>query len=449
MKLAEERDHRRIGQQQELFFFHKWSPGSAFFLPHGTRIYNKLVNLIKAEYNTRGYEEVITPNVFNIELWKTSGHYENYKENMFTFECEKQEFGMKPMVSEGGVWERSARIILHAHHSLHGASCLLPACIILLRCAYDSPRQNCPGHCLMFDNTNRSYRDLPVRYADFGALHRNEISGALSGLTRVRRFQQDDAHIFCRQDQIEVEVAGVLAFLKRVYGIFGFEFSLQLSTRPKKYLGEIAVWDEAERALGACLDTFCREVGMGWTLNAEDGAFYGPKIDIQLTDALKRKHQCATIQLDFQLPIKFALQYKGNSDAFERPVIIHRAILGSVERFMSVLIEHTGGKWPFWLSPRQVCIVPIAETYFPYAEKVKAKLHAAGYYVDVDASSSQLKKKVRDAALAQYNYILVVGAKEEAEDSVNVRLRSTPDATYELTFDALLAELKMLTDSFK
>jgi threonyl-tRNA synthetase len=302
---------------------------------------------------------------------------------------------------------------------------------------------------LMFDNHLRSYRELPVRFADFGALHRNEISGALTGLTRVRRFQQDDAHIFCRQDQIEVEVAGVLDFLRRVYGIFGFEFSLQLSTRPKKFLGEIAVWDEAEKALGACLDKFCNEMKMPWTLNAEDGAFYGPKIDIQLTDALKRKHQCATIQLDFQLPIKFELQYKGSGDQFERPVIIHRAILGSVERFMSVLIEHTGGKWPFWLSPRQISIVPVAEAYFPYADAVRKTLHDAGYYVDVDTSNKQLAKKVREAALAQYNYILVVGEKEQKEQSVNVRLRQDPEHPYEKKLDALLEELKGVTDKFE
>jgi len=405
MKMAEDRDHRKIGQQQELFFFHKWSPGSAFFLPHGTRVYNKLMGLIKAEYNARGYQEVITPNVFNIDLWKRSGHYDNYRENMFTFEAEKVEFGMKPM--------------------------------------------NCPGHCLMFDNSLRSYRDLPIRFADFGALHRNEISGALTGLTRVRRFQQDDAHIFCRQDQIEVEVAGVLDFLKRVYGIFGFEFSLQLSTRPQKFLGDVEVWNQAEAALSKSLDQFCKDNNMQWTVNAEDGAFYGPKIDIQLTDALKRKHQCATIQLDFQLPIRFELQYKGSGDAFERPVMIHRAILGSVERFMSVLIEHTGGKWPFWLSPRQVCIVPVAEAYFPYAREVRDRLHAAGYFVDVDETSKQLAKKVREAAMAQYNYILVVGEKEQKDASVNVRLRSDPEHTFDQKVDDLMVSLKDLVDKFQ
>jgi len=405
MKMAEERDHRRIGTQQELFFFHKWSPGSAFFLPHGTRVYNKLMDFIKSEYHERGYQEVITPNVFNIELWKTSGHYDNYKENMFTFECEKQEFGMKPM--------------------------------------------NCPAHCLLFDSTLRSYRDLPLRIADFGALHRNEISGALTGLTRVRRFQQDDAHIFCMPSQIESEVGGVLDFLQRVYDIFGFKFSLQLSTRPEKYLGEIAQWDAAEAALGKCLDAFCQKIGEEWTLNPGDGAFYGPKIDIQLTDALRRKHQCATVQLDFQLPIRFKLQYKANNDAMERPVMVHRAILGSVERFMSVLIEHTGGKWPLWLSPRQVMVVPVGEAFFDYAQQVRDRLHAAGYYADVELSNKQLAKKVREATVAQYNYILVVGDKEKTDGTVNIRNRNDPEHQYVKKMEEFEQEMKEVIAKFQ
>ncbi len=244
-------------------------------------------------------------------------------------------------------------------------------------------------------------------------------------------------------------MAGVLDFLKRVYGIFGFEFTLQLSTRPKKFLGEIAVWDEAEKALSKSLDQFCNANNMGWTVNAEDGAFYGPKIDIQLTDALRRKHQCATIQLDFQLPIRFELQYRGSKDAMERPVMIHRAILGSVERFMSVLIEHTGGKWPFWLSPRQLCVVPVAESYNAYARTVRDTLHAAGYYVDVDDSSKQFAKKVREAAMAQYNYILVVGEKEQEAGSVNVRLRQDPEHPYEKKIDELLGELREVVAKFQ
>lgn len=390
VKKAEERDHRKLGPAQKLFFFHQLSPGSCFFMPHGTRIYNTLITFIRNEYWKRGYSEVVTPNVFNIDLWKTSGHYENYKENMFTFNVEGQEFGMKPM--------------------------------------------NCPGHCVMFSYDLHSYRHLPIRMADFGVLHRNEMSGALTGLTRVRRFQQDDAHIFCRPDQIEQEVAGVLDMLKHVYGIFGFEFNLCLSTRPAKFLGEVAQWDNAEKALAACLDKF----GKKWDVNPGDGAFYGPKIDIQLTDALKRKHQCATIQLDFQLPIRFDLSYKNEEGKFERPVIVHRAILGSVERMIAVLIEHTGGKWPFWLSPRQVSILTVSEKHNEYAHHIREMLHRAGYFVDVDDSNDKLTKKIREAQVAQYNFILVVGDTEVGKNTVNIRFRDEPTRQEEVSQEGML-----------
>jgi threonyl-tRNA synthetase len=401
LELASQRDHRKVGADQQLFFFHDISPGSCFFLPHGARIYNRLIEFIRSEYRKRGFTEVISPNVFNIDLWKTSGHYDNYKENMFLFEVEKTEFGMKPM--------------------------------------------NCPGHCIMFKHLLRSYRDLPVRYADFGVLHRNEFSGALTGLTRVRRFQQDDAHIFCRENQIEQEVSGALDFLTFVYSKFGFEFSIALSTRPEKFLGEIQQWDRAEKALADCLD----RCGQKWKLNPGDGAFYGPKIDIQLTDALKRKHQCATIQLDFQLPIRFGLQYKNEDGSFARPVIIHRAILGSVERMMAVLTEHTGGKWPFWLSPRQAVVIPVAPNFIDYAQQVQKQLWAAGYWVDVDDSRNQLNKKIREGQLAQYNFILVVGGEEQAAGGVNVRTRDNQVRADIVPIPQLLEEWKVLVAEFK
>ncbi|CAI5495904.1 unnamed protein product [Closterium sp. Naga37s-1] len=374
---AKKRDHRVVGLAQDLFFFHPLSPGSCFFLPHGARIYNKLVGFIQGEYRKRGYHEVVTPNMFNMELWNISGHAANYKENMFVFDVEKQEFGLKPM--------------------------------------------NCPGHCLMFAHRVRSYRELPLRFADFGVLHRNELSGALTGLTRVRRFQQDDAHIFCEESQVEAEVSDVLDFLQVVYGIFGFTFDLELSTRPEKHLGEVETWDRAEAALTQSLNAF----GRPWQINAGDGAFYGPKIDITVYDALKRKHQCATIQLDFQLPIRFKLEYSADDEAAgrKRPVIIHRAILGSVERMFAILLEHFAGKWPFWLSPRQVTVCPVSEKYSQYATKVRDEIHAAGFDVEADLSDRKLQKKVREAQLAQFNYILVVGAEEEAQGSVNVRTR--------------------------
>ena len=305
------------------------SPGSAMWLPHGARIYNTLVDTLRTEYRKRGYEEVITPNMYSTKLWETSGHWQNYKENMFSFEVEKETFGLKPM--------------------------------------------NCPGHCILFKSRERSYRELPWRVADFGVIHRNEFSGALSGLTRVRRFQQDDAHIFCTTDQIGTEIAGVFDFLKKMYGIFGFEFKMELSTRPEKYVGDLDTWNSAEKKLEQALNDF---LGEGkWELNPGDGAFYGPKIDIMISDALKRWFQCATIQLDFQLPQRFELEYKSDKGPNTRPVMIHRAILGSVERMTAILTEHYKGKWPFWLSPRQILIVPVGPKYYDYAQKLQKKLN--------------------------------------------------------------------------
>ncbi|KAA8529546.1 hypothetical protein F0562_033655 [Nyssa sinensis] len=368
-------DHRELGKQQELFFCHPLSPGSWFFLPHGARIYNKLMEFIRTQYRERGYQEVLSPNMYNMQLWETSGHAANYKENMFVFEIEKQEFGLKPM--------------------------------------------NCPGHCLMFDHRVRSYRELPLRLADFGVLHRNEASGALTGLTRVRRFQQDDAHIFCRESQIKDEVRGVLEFISSTYDVFQFKFDLKLSTRPEKYLGDLATWEKAEADLTEALN----ESGKPWQINEGDGAFYGPKIDISVSDALNRNFQCATLQLDFQLPARFNLSYSAEDEKkIERPVMIHRAVLGSVERMFAILLEHYKGKWPFWLSPRQAIVCSVSEKSLPYAVKVRDQIHQAGYYVDVDSTDRTIQKKVREAQLAQYNYILVVGEEEANTGKVSVRL---------------------------
>uniref|UniRef100_A0A8C1IT85 threonine--tRNA ligase n=1 Tax=Cyprinus carpio TaxID=7962 RepID=A0A8C1IT85_CYPCA len=367
---AKNRDHRKLGREQDLFFFHDLSPGSCFFLPKGAYIYNTLIEFIRSEYRKRGFQEVVTPNIYNSKLWQTSGHWQHYSENMFSFEVEKEIFALKPM--------------------------------------------NCPGHCLMFDHRPRSWRELPLRLADFGVLHRNELSGALTGLTRVRRFQQDDAHIFCSMDQIESEIKGCLNFLRTVYDVFGFTFKLNLSTRPEKFLGEPEVWDQAEKQLENSLNDF----GEKWVLNPGDGAFYGPKIDIQIKDAIGRYHQCATIQLDFQLPIR-------NVDrGHPEPVIIHRAILGSVERMIAILTENYGGKWPLWLSPRQVMVVPVGPTCDEYAQRVQQEFHRGGLMTDVDLDPGcTLNKKIRNAQLAQYNFILVVGEKEKSSDTVNVRTR--------------------------
>ncbi|CAI9717594.1 threonine--tRNA ligase 1, cytoplasmic-like isoform X2 [Octopus vulgaris] len=374
---AAKRDHRKIGREQELFFFHEQSPGSCFFLPKGAHIYNKLIEFIRSEYWKRGFQEVVTPNIYNSKLWEISGHWQHYAENMFSFQSEKETFALKPM--------------------------------------------NCPGHCLMFDHRPRSWKELPLRLADFGVLHRNELSGALSGLTRVRRFQQDDAHIFCRQDQIKEEITGCLDFLKNIYGIFGFTFNLKLSTRPEKYMGELEMWNEAEKQLSECLDDF----GCNWKIDPGDGAFYGPKIDITILDALQRPHQCATIQLDFQLPLRFNLSYiSGEGGDKKTPVIVHRAILGSVERMIAILCENYAGKWPFWLSPRQSIVVPVAPPFDDYAQLVSKQIHDAGFICDVDLDpGTTMNKKIRNAQLAQYNFIFVVGEKEVQNLTTNVRTR--------------------------
>ncbi|EPY73150.1 threonine--tRNA ligase, cytoplasmic [Camelus ferus] len=355
----------------------------------------------RSEYRKRGFQEVVTPNIYNSRLWVTSGHWQHYSENMFSFEVEKEQFALKPM--------------------------------------------NCPGHCLMFDHRPRSWRELPLRVADFGVLHRNELSGALTGLTRVRRFQQDDAHIFCAMEQIESEIKGCLDFLRAVYNVFGFSFKLNLSTRPEKFLGDVEVWNQAEKQLENSLNEF----GEKWELNPGDGAFYGPKIDIQIKDAIGRYHQCATIQLDFQLPIRFNLTFVSHDgDDKKRPVIIHRAILGSVERMIAILTENYGGKWPFWLSPRQVMVVPVGPTCDEYAQKVWQQFHDAKFMVDIDLDPGcTLNKKIRNAQLAQYNFILVVGEKEKTSGTVNIRTRDNK-VHGERTVSETIERLQQLKQSY-
>ncbi len=346
-------------------------------MPHGTIIYNKLQDLLRKEYRERGYKEVITPNIAHSDLWKKSGHYDKYRENMFLFKIDDsdgaQEFGLKGM--------------------------------------------NCPLHCVMFDRFNVSYRELPLRLADFGALHRNELSGALTGLTRVRRFCQDDAHIFCKREDLSSEIQNVLEFMTSFYELFGFEFELELSTRPDEYIGHIDVWDSAEQILQEELE----RTNKRWVLNPGDGAFYGPKIDVKIKDSLDRFHQCATIQLDFNLPERFELVYQDEHEQRVRPIMIHRAILGSFERFIAILAEHVQGKWPFWLSPRQIALVPISSDNFEYAQRLHENLKSAGYHVELDLSDKHFKTKIRDAEQVSFNHILVVGNKEQESDGVNLR----------------------------
>ncbi len=371
--------HREIGDKLKLFFFDEISPGSCFFLPHGTKVYNKLMSFLRFFYDKLGYQEVITPNLYNKKLWEKSGHWDKYKENMFIInknsidtEDEHDEFSLKPM--------------------------------------------NCPGHCMMFKHILPSYRDLPIRWADFGVLHRNELSGALRGLTRVRRFQQDDAHIFCTLDQVGKEIEDFLDFLNTVYIKFGFKFGVELSTRPEKYIGELENWDKAESILKEKIQKF-----KGWVINEGDGAFYGPKIDVKIKDSLKREHQCGTIQLDFNLPERFDLKYNGE-EGQERPVLIHRAIFGSFERFIAILLEHTNGNLPFWLSPRQICIVPVSMKFSEYAEEIKEKF--SDYEIEIDDSSNTLNKKIRSAEKIKFNYIFVIGEKEMESKTINVRIKN-------------------------
>ncbi|HIH24905.1 TPA: threonine--tRNA ligase [Candidatus Woesearchaeota archaeon] len=373
---AEKRDHRKIGRELDLIMFHEYSPGAPFFLPKGAIIYRELVAFIQEEYRKRGYQEVVTPLLYDKTLWETSGHWEHYRENMFILESEGKQFGLKPM--------------------------------------------NCPSHCLIFKNSTRSYRDLPLRIADFAPLHRNELSGTLSGLTRVRKFSQDDAHIFCTPEQLEEELRDCIDFVKHVYhDVFRMEFTLELSTRPEKFLGDIAVWNKAEATLAAVLDS----LEIPYKINPGDGAFYGPKIDIHLKDAIGRSFQCATVQVDFQLPLRFELAYEGADNTKHAPVMVHRAILGSLERFFAVMVEHFAGKFPLWLSPEQVRVLPIADRHNAYAALVVKTLRDAGLRADIDDRALTTNKKVREAELSRVNYILVVGDKEVEAQTVNVRTR--------------------------
>jgi threonyl-tRNA synthetase len=376
---AKLRDHRKIGRDQKLFMFHPWAPGATFWLPKGTTLYNTLADYIRGILVPAGYTEVKAPIVFNKALWETSGHWQHYRENMFLVETEGEQMGLKAM--------------------------------------------NCPGHMLMYASEVRSYKDLPLRLHEQTALHRNEASGVLSGLTRVRQFSQDDAHCFVMESQIGDEVERVLRLVQQVYGDFGMQVDMKLSTRPAEYLGSVETWDHAEAELTRALTA----VGATFTVNAGDGAFYGPKIDFDVTDAIGRKWQCATIQLDYQLPERFDLTYVGADNAQHRPVVIHRAIFGSFERFVALLIEHFAGAWPLWLAPVQVAILPIADRHAPYASEVRAQLTAAGLRVELDDRVEKIGYKIREAQLQKIPYMLVIGDREVAEGAVAVRNRAAGD----------------------
>ncbi len=373
---AKKRDHRKIGREQRLFLFHQWAPGAPFWLAKGTTLWNTLADYMRSVLFPAGYVEVKTPIIFNKALWETSGHWQHYRQNMFLVDNDEEPMALKAM--------------------------------------------NCPGHMLVFGSEVRSYRDLPIRYHEQTPLHRNESSGVLSGLTRVRQFSQDDAHCFVTESQIAEEVEQLLRLVQRVYSDFGLDYTVKLSTRPAEFLGEVPTWDHAEVSLKQALES----AGQAYEVNEGDGAFYGPKIDFDVTDAIGRKWQSATIQLDYQIPQRFDLKYIGSDNAEHRPVVIHRAIFGSFERFIALLIEHYAGGWPLWLAPVQVIVLPISDRHHDYARGVRDRLRAAGLRAELDDREHQIGYKIREAQLQKVSYMLVIGDRETADGLVAVRSRS-------------------------
>lgn len=370
---SEKRSHQKLGKELELFMFSEEAPGMPFYLENGQIIRNELEKFLRELQAKYDYKEVKTPLIMNQRLWEQSGHWDHYKDNMYFTKVDDQDYALKPM--------------------------------------------NCPGHCLIFKDRKRSYRDLPIRMAEFGQVHRHEFSGALNGLLRVRTFCQDDAHIFVRRDQIEQEIALALKIIDEVYKIFGFEYSVELSTRPDDFMGAVELWDEAEASLGKVL----HDLGYQYNINEGDGAFYGPKIDIHIKDALNRSHQCATVQLDFQMPEKFDLNYVDKENENARPVMIHRAVFGSLDRFLGILIEHYAGAFPVWLAPKQVALVSVAPTHEDYVDKFYHELKEVGIRAEKDLRNEKLGKKIREAELRKVPYILVIGDKEMADGKLAVR----------------------------
>lgn len=374
---ARKRDHRKVGKELGLFMFHDWTPGSPFFTAKGSLIYNELVQYIRGLYRKYGYDEVITPQIYDVEMYKISGHYDNYASNMYFSKLDEERLtAVKPM--------------------------------------------NCPGHCLMYGAGKHSYRDLPIRMADFGRLHRYEKSGALHGLTRVRSMAQDDAHIFCRPDQLAGEIQGFMEMLEEVYATFGLtDYKVVLATRPEKRMGSDEIWDQAEQSLSSVLE----KMKMPFEYAPGDGAFYGPKIEIHVVDAIRRSWQLGTIQVDFTMPQGFQLKYTGEDNSDHTPVMLHRAILGSLERFMGIYIEHTAGKFPLWISPVQVVVMNVSEKQEAYAAEVASSLKKAGLRVHLDVRNEKLGYKIREWQLQQVPYMLTLGDREKEGGLISVRIR--------------------------
>src|SRR4051795_202398 len=390
LEQARARDHRKLGRELGLFAFSETATGSAFWLPNGTQLFNTLVALSREMGATRGYTEVKTPQLYDSQLWKTSGHWDKYRENMFVTEAEGHQLAMKPM--------------------------------------------NCPGHCQLYKLQKFSYRDLPIRYSEPGLLHRNELSGTLHGLMRVRHFAQDDAHIFCTEEQIQQEVTACLEFAFATYNLFGFEVEVELSTRPEQRIGSDELWDHSEGALEAAL----KANNLEYRVNDGDGAFYGPKIDLHMRDSLGRSWQLGTVQLDYNFPERFELTYTGADNAEHRPVMIHRALMGSYERFIGILVEHYAGEFPVWLAPVQAIVLPVADRHIDYAREVQSEL--SGNRVEVDDRTESIGRKIRDAELRKIPYMLVVGDREAESRTASVRRHREGDQGA-LALDAVAEKL--------
>ncbi|MBE8163086.1 MAG: threonine--tRNA ligase [Bdellovibrionaceae bacterium] len=390
---AKKRDHRILGKKLDLFFFHPYSPGAPFFTPKGTVIYNELTNYLKELYKKYNYEEVISPQIFDVDLYHKSGHYENYRENMYFTEVDKRPFSVKPM--------------------------------------------NCPGHCLIYSQKRHSYRDLPWRIADFGRLHRYERSGTMHGLSRVRSFCQDDAHIFCRLDQLQAEICSFMNFLKEVYQSLGMnEYKIYLSTRPAKRMGSDEAWNKSEEALKQALDA----LQLPYEINEGDGAFYGPKLDIVFIDSMKRPWQLGTLQCDFNMPEAFKLSYVGEDNENHQPIMLHRAILGSLERFLATYLEHTAGRLALWMSPVQIAICNLTDKNKAYAESINKEIKKH-FRTFLDTRNEKLGFKIREAQINQVPYMIIVGDKEEASKEVSLRLR-TGESISNLTIKEVVEKLK-------
>ncbi|MGO3751397.1 MAG: threonine--tRNA ligase [Peptoniphilaceae bacterium] len=390
---AEKRDHRKLGKELDLFSMHEEGPGFPFFHPNGMILRNELLNWWRQELINNGYGEILTPIILNEDLWHKSGHWDHYKENMYFTQIDSEDYAVKPM--------------------------------------------NCPGSTIVYGSSPHSYKELPIRLSEFGQVHRHELSGALHGLFRVRTFTQDDAHVYCLPSQIEEEVFKLIDLAEYLYSTFGFKYTVELSTRPEDFMGDIETWNKAEEALKIALE----KKDLSYKINEGDGAFYGPKIDFHLEDAIGRTWQCGTIQLDFQMPENFDLTYINENGEKARPVMLHRALFGSIERFMGILIEHFAGKFPLWLSPVQVEIIPVSDKFLDFSEELKSKFAKEGIRVHLDSRAEKVGYKIRQAQLKKINYMLVVGEQEVESGKLSVRKRNGEELK-EVKLDEFIELLK-------